>query len=184
MSLSPYKENNKHCQRGLLDACDPGDPDQHVGSDVLQHLDWGITSPATVATWELGQRLQHVWDLPVRSSLPCVRHGCECLFRSCDLDASGFPCTDFSPAGKQAGIAGVTIPVLLSLLKFHRVSGTKMVLLENVPEFSTEIVVRLMQDLYDIQEFFMEPADIGACHLSRMRVFILLVLRGWGGLLQ
>ena len=86
---------------------------------------------------------------------------------------------DFSPAGLQRGVEGDSFPVLLSFLAFHRSQKTKIILMENVPEFPALTLLQcLMGDMYDVQEFFMEPADIGASHMSRMRVFAVMTLRG------
>ena len=51
-------------------------------------------------------------------------------------------------------------------------------LLENVPEFPIEILKALVSDMYEIIPFYIEPSDAGCEYLSRMRVFILMYLRG------
>ena len=35
------QEKNASCRQVLLAACDPENEDEHVASDVLDHLDWG-----------------------------------------------------------------------------------------------------------------------------------------------
>ena len=95
-----------------------------------------------------------------------------------DIDISGFPCVDYSPAGNQRGIHGPTFPVLLTLLQWHRQRRTKLVFLENVPEFPIAVVKSLMEDMYDVKHFYMKPADSCCEYLSRMRIFIVLMLKG------
>lgn len=51
-------------------------------------------------------------------------------------------------------------------------------LLENVPEFPIDILKTLVGDMYEIVPFYVEPSDAGCDYLSRMRVFILMILRG------
>ena len=87
----------------------------------------------------------------------CVRHGRLCHLRPSEVDISGFPCTDWSPSGKQAGVFGPTFEVLLALIGWHRSVKTPVVLLENVPEFEVEVLRCLAGDLYDIQDFYIQP---------------------------
>ena len=173
------QEKNASCRQVLLAACDPENEDEHVASDVLDHLDWGDWSVATVSTWLLMQKVLFMFSVPIHPCMYCHRHGRYCHFARCDVDMSGTPCVDFSPAGLQRGVEGESFPVLLSFLAFHRSQKTKIILMENVPEFPALTLLQcLMGDMYDVQEFFMEPADIGASHMSRMRVFAVMTLRG------
>lgn len=43
---------------------------------------------------------------------PCLRHGGQCNTSRADFAINGFPCTDFSPQGKRAGLEGRTIAVI------------------------------------------------------------------------
>ena len=140
----------------------------------------GELSLSDMTAWSPWDKIQCVFTSQCVPYIHCVTHGKRCMLEEVDIDVSGFPCVDYSPAGNQLGIYGMTLPVLLALLKWHRSRKTKLVFLENVPEFPVEILILLMTDLYDVRYFYMKPADAGCEHLSRMRVFIILMLRGFG----
>jgi len=134
-----------------------------------------------IGTWTLEQKIHQMMTAPVSDYIHCKRHGgCLCKLLPSDLDISGFPCVDYSPAGKQLGVHGSSFPALLALCAWHRQRRTKLALLENVPEFPISVLEALMGDLYVVKPFYMEPSDSGCEFLSRMRVFILLMLRGQG----
>ena len=157
--------------------CTPSNPDEHVGRDIFDHFN--IRCPANeISQWTLWQKISRILSTPALPVMWCDRHQNYCVFKTCDVDISGFPCVDYSPSGSQLGILGATFPVLLALLSWHRQRRTRVVLLENVPEFSVDILKALVSDLYEILPFYVEPSDAGCEHLSRMRVFILMYLRG------
>lgn len=58
--------------------------------------------------------------------IPLDLHGAEIVF-------GGFPCTDLSQAGRQAGIEGSASGLIMGVLKTVEVSRPEWVLLENVP---------------------------------------------------
>ena len=123
-------------------------------------------------------RALRVQTLPILPYIFCLRHNCFCRLQPVDVDFSGFSCVDYSPSGKQRGIFGRTFTKLLAILAFHRASRTRVLLLENVPEFQMGILHLLMADMYEMQEYYMTPADIACSYLSRMRVFVVLYVRG------
>lgn len=128
--------------------------------------------------WTLLKMIGNIFTAPPLPMMYCSVHKTWCFFKPCDLDTSGFPCVDFSPAGSQRGIYGGSFPVLLCLLAWHRCCRTRLVFLENVQQFPTQVLHCLMQDMYDIHEFKFGPESSGCEHLSRPRVFIMLLLRG------
>ena len=93
-----------------------------------------------------------------------------CQIREADLDLSGFPCVDWSPSGLQAGVYGHSFGVLVALLAYHRAMKSRIVMLENVPEFEVGVLRLLAGDLYEVHEYYVEPRDIGAGYLSRLRI--------------
>lgn len=153
--------------------------DEHVGCDVFDHLSGIEEECSSLSQLSVLRKVTHILTRPALPYIWCKRHHQYCNLQSTDIDISGFPCTDYSPAGKQAGVAGPTFPVLLALISWHRQRKTKLVFLENVPEFPVMILTQLAGDMYEIHPFYLEPADVGCEQLSRMRVFILMILRGW-----
>ena len=137
-----------------------------------------------VSTWTLLQKLIILFTLPAVPVLWCVWHQQYCVSKRCCVDASGFPCTDWSPAGDRAGLAGSTLPVLLCLLAWHRQMRTRIICLENVPAFNVSIVEALVGDVYTVYSFYLSPSDVAFEVLSRQRLFLLLLLRGWAGFLH
>ena len=55
---------------------------------------------------------------------------------------------------------------------------TKVVMLENVPEFPLPVLEALVADMYTVHAFYLSPADVACEFLSRKRLFMLLLLRG------
>ena len=143
--------------------------------DVLEHF--GLTL-SYISTWTVWQKILGVSGMRPLPYLFCTVHQRRCAFQSCDLDISGFPCTDYSPMGQRKGIHGKTFIVLLCLLAWHRSTGTRIVCLENVVQFPLRVLEALMSDLYEIYPFQVETADSGCEHVSRRRLFILLLRRG------
>ena len=149
--------------------------DEHVGVDLLSHF--GVSFQQASA-WTLWQKLVMFFSLPALPLMWCERHQQYCYFRRCDVDCSGFPCVDWTPAGRRRGLHGSTLPVLLSLLAWHRARRTRIVMLENVPEFPLAVLESLVSDVYTVHGFQLSPSDVGFEFLSRKRFFMLLLLRG------
>lgn len=75
--------------------------------------------------------------------LPLQRYGeCSQCNRFCeifdgvapDLDLSGLPCVDQSPAGRQLFEEGKTKQVFVCHAKLNIEKGTRLILIENVPD--------------------------------------------------
>ena len=139
----------------------------HFGLDIRE-----------ISSLSLLQKLTTFFTRPALPFIWCYRHERFCHLSRCDVDISGFPCVDYSKSGKRLGILGPTFPVLLSLLAWHRAARTKIVFLENVPEFPVLILEALMVDLFTVHPFYLSPEDVACEYLSRKRVFIMLLLRG------
>jgi site-specific DNA-cytosine methylase len=108
----------------------------------------------------------------------CEYHGKRCkLPVSIDVDLSGLPCTDFSPAGSRLGIEGETMEVFMAHARWAIVSGIKILLIENVPQLPLELIEDLYGADFNIYSFILDPSDAGFEMLSRKRQFILLVSR-------
>lgn len=151
-----------------------------TGDNVLGRIQHLAENLSSVSKWTLWQKISGIMSMAPLPGIWCTRHQRYCQLQKCDIDISGFPCVDFSPSGKQLGCHGPTFPVILALLSWHRQKKTKLVFLENVPEFPIEVLELLMSDLYYVKCFYLQPSDSGCEFLSRMRVFILLMLKGYG----
>ena len=168
------EDNDAGCQRVLGASC-AAHEDTHVGRDVLEHFGLSLSY---ISTWTVWQKVVHIFSLYPRSFMYCTVHQHWCNFGACDLDVSGFPCTDFSPAGLREGIHGKTFTVLLCLLAWHRCCRTRIICLENVVQFPSQVLEALVKDMYQVHIFEMDPSASGCEHVSRRRVFFLLLLKG------
>jgi DNA (cytosine-5)-methyltransferase 1 len=98
----------------------------------------------------------------------------------------GFPCTDLSVAGKQAGLEGGTRSGLFyDAMRVVREVGCEWVFLENVPPVLAfpaghSVLRELAESGFDAEWISLRAADVGAPH-RRERVFI-LAQRTSGGL--
>lgn len=95
-----------------------------------------------------------------------------------DLLTAGFPCTDLSVAGKQAGLDGPASGLYSEVLRFTAAQRPERVLIENVPAL-LGYLPRLSADFralgYGLTWTVCEAADAGHPHLRR-RVFVLAEL--------
>jgi DNA (cytosine-5)-methyltransferase 1 len=98
----------------------------------------------------------------------------------------GFPCTDLSVAGKQAGLEGGTRSGLFyDAMRVVREVGCEWCFLENVPPVLAfpaghSVLRELAESGFDAEWISVRAADVGAPH-RRERVFI-LAYRTSGGL--
>lgn len=167
----------------LLDNCPPG-------SDSMQrlvvHLDLfsGIGGFALAARMAGGIKTigfseintyassilkQHWPDVPNLGDIRSVRG------IKCDLITGGFPCQDISRAGKRAGITGAESGLWREMLRIINESRPRWVLGENVARLTSDGLVTVLQDFYQIgydAEWHCVPATaVGAPH-ERDRVWI------------
>ena len=179
--MTHAQDSDRGCQAVLSDHSCGAFDSGHVGADVLEHLLPFASGEMTLQDtfdWTIWEKIQFFFTQKCVPYMRCAVHGGHCMLDEADMGVAGFPCVDYSPAGNQKGIAGPTFAVLLAILKWHRVRRTRVVFLENVPEFPKEAVQQLMSDMYDFEYFYMKPADSGCEYLSRMRLFMILLLKG------
>jgi site-specific DNA-cytosine methylase len=150
---------------------------EHVGENVLSHFcDLGTLEELNQLP--LVAKMNKILTAIAKATLACEVHRHECSLDYIDVDVSGFPCTDWSPSGSQQGVHGPTFVVLLALVSWYRQSRPRIVFLENVPEFDVNVLEALLSDLYELHCFYLQPSDIACEHLSRMRLFVVCLLRG------
>lgn len=100
-----------------------------------------------------------------------------------DIVAGGFPCTDISSAGKQAGITGERSGLWKDMLRAIDGLRPKGVLIENVAALAGRGLDVVLKDLaeigYDCEWDVIGAAGVGAPHL-RERLFIIAWPHGEG----
>jgi DNA (cytosine-5)-methyltransferase 1 len=95
-----------------------------------------------------------------------------------DLVCGGFPCTDLSVAGKQAGIHAARSGLFFDLMRVVRMVGPRYVLLENVPallsraDWMGAVLGELAESGFDAQWDCIPAQAVGAPH-RRDRVFVI-----------
>lgn len=96
------------------------------------------------------------------------------------LVVAGFPCTDLSQAGKQAGLDGSASGLILGVLKRVRLAKPEWVLLENVPNMlrlNQGNAIRVITDTLEEAGYSWSYRILDAQHFGvaqrRKRVFVL-----------
>ena len=151
------KDSDRSCIGVLCASCAQASA-EHVFDDVLAHFQ--IATLADINRLCTSDKMSLIFNSPIVEQMPCRLHGGRCSVPFCDVDNSGVPCVDYSPAGSQLGIFGPTFALLCALIAFHRQRGTPVVFIENVPEFPIQILHHLAGDLYEVYAFYLTPEDI------------------------
>lgn len=96
------------------------------------------------------------------------------------LVVAGFPCTDLSQAGKQAGLDGNASGLILGVLEKVRVATPEWVLLENVPNMlrlnqgsAMQVITEALTDAGYSWSYRILDAQYFGVAQRRKRVFIL-----------
>lgn len=116
---------------------------------------------------------QHYPNIPIHEDIKTFTSELEDF----DIICGGFPCTDISIAGKQAGIAPNTRSGLFfELMRVVRLVRPQFVLLENVSNLLANGMGIVLQELscigYDAEWSLVSAAEVGAVH-RRERIFII-----------
>jgi DNA (cytosine-5)-methyltransferase 1 len=93
----------------------------------------------------------------------------------CDIITGGFPCQDISRAGKRAGISGTESGLWREMLRIIDESRPRWVLGENVARLTSDGLVTVLQNLYEIgydAEWHCVPAYAAGAPHERDRVWI------------
>ena len=138
------QEIDGHCRQLILDHtqwCDATvqmpRPSPCVFGDVSQIFPPG--SLPDPPTGDFPALVQAANKAPLLCNQFCYAHNRRCrLFgpdsKSTDMDISGLPCPDMSKAGLQKFENGPTSIVFVAHAKMHIQKGTKLLIIENVPE--------------------------------------------------
>lgn len=100
----------------------------------------------------------------------------DCEFPGADVVCAGWPCQDFSLAGRGAGLSGFRSGLWREVLRAVRVVRPKFLLLENVAALLGRGLGAILGDLaasgYDAEWNCVSAADLGASQ-TRERIWIL-----------
>ncbi|MFC7847126.1 DNA cytosine methyltransferase [Arthrobacter sp. NPDC057388] len=88
--------------------------------DVLAYETWSSAQEVIKMRFPSATLFADVQDLPPN-------------LHNADILTAGFPCTDLSPAGRQAGIAGAASGLIIGVLSAIQKQKPEWILLENVP---------------------------------------------------
>ena len=116
-------------------------------------------------------KLERAMCLPARESGWCLQHQRECRFcTGSDLRVGGFPCQDFSTAGRQEGLQGANLPFILGFGKKARHTRNNLLTIENVPSCPRDLVHDAFGSCYSwCAEKVFGPSDVGFDFINRPR---------------
>ena len=153
------------------------DPSAHVFMDLFDMLEetavmedprgWlaGLPMVGQVAV------LSHVH---ASARAPCTRHRGMCHVPMADMDCTGTPCQDWSPLGRQLGVAGPHMPILLAWCSAIAARAVPIVVHENVPQFPVELLHGLLGHAYYIVPIIVDCSDLGFRLIRRTRRYTLM----------
>ena len=110
-------------------------------------------------------------SLPAKAHCWCLQHEQWCPLRTGSvLRVGGFPCQDFSRAGKQLGCAGPRLPVILGYGRKAQETQNDLLCIENVESCPRELVTDAFGGSYTwcVEQVF-SPCDVGFSCVSRPR---------------
>ena len=118
----------------------------------------------------------------------CLVHQRQCFLRTARQQTAGSSCTAHSRQGKQLGLADANVLSLLAWVGLRLEVGESEATLENVDQFPTETLQRLLGSQYFIEPCRMDPRMFGllvfafAMIVCRLHLFffewLLVSLRG------
>ncbi|CAE7276424.1 unnamed protein product, partial [Symbiodinium microadriaticum] len=125
------------------------------------------------------EMIRAVDKAPFKVKQFCYTHNRRCILFgpravTADYDISGLPCPDMSRIGLKKYEEGATAPVFACHAKMHVEHGTKMLIIENVPELRMNMIETLYGRHYDIVQLFVSPADQGHAGVARNRTYLIL----------
>ena len=91
----------------------------------------------------------------------CTRHKRECYLATAKSHTSGTSCTAHSRQGKGRGLSDPNVLHMLCWAALRNEIGEPECLLENVEDFPTDVVFRLLGEQYFIEHLVMDPRMYG-----------------------
>ena len=100
-------------------------------------------------------------------------HTRTCQAKEADLHVAGTPCVDFSSRGSRQGLAGKTSAALIAWIGQRLRIQEAFIIQENVPSFPTDILQKVLGQVYFIDVVVLDPHAFG-WPIARKRKFTLL----------
>lgn len=178
-------EINKSCRQLIRDHvhwCAQVTEEPHplpcIHGDITNIMPRGSFDPSAC----FKTKMKQIEQAKLCRSQFCFTHNKSCpifgrLAAESDLDVSGLPCPDMSRAGIGLREEGPTSPVFGSHAKMHIEKKTRMIVLENAPELSLEMIWTLYSRYYNIRILRVCPADFGHFGVRRDRIYLIMSLK-------
>ena len=117
------------------------------------------------------QKLERAQGLATKSHGWCVQHQRYCAFcKDTSVRVGGFPCQDFSSAGKQEGLDGVNLPLILGCGRKAQETASNVQVVENVPSCPRHLAYDAWGSSYSwCAEQVFTPTDVGFDCVNRPR---------------
>ena len=132
-------ELNRMCRNVLSVNWDPSTLQADVKEVLPMDLRTQVESPS--CTVDQAVAAVRDWSGPP-SSIPQVAFSL-----GAELCVSGIPCVDYSPMGARQGVLGKTFILVIAWAFVIRINLPLYAIVENVPAFPLELVIRLVGDL-------------------------------------
>ena len=113
----------------------------------------------------------------------CLAHSCTCRAVRSVGHVAGPPCTDFTSWGRCRRLKGPTVKSLLVWICLVRLLCFAWVVVENVPSWPEDILVRYLGDMYDFSVSLLCGTSFGSTTV-RLRKYIVMTLKTQCSLLR
>jgi site-specific DNA-cytosine methylase len=106
----------------------------------------------------------------VASHAHCITHDALCpLDTGAYARVGGPPCTDFSLAGDQLGLAGPMLPCLMAYGSKAQSTGTVVATIENVKQMPEWLMLDTLSPKFGCHFFDVQPSMVGYEFINRAR---------------
>lgn len=164
--LTSFVEWDSECQQELMTLCKGLDRDSCIFSDIagffrddIADLIKGLEQKPTMAFEILAPLLCSRKAMKRRAW--CMRHQKECFLQTSDAHTAGSSCTAHSKQGLGKTFSDKNAIHFLAWCGLRLEVGEKEITLENVEEFPTDALERLMSPMYFIEAIKMDPRFFG-----------------------